>query len=54
VEELVLLAKSLRPLPEKWHGLKDKKRAIDSVTLTLSSMLMSKKFSWPGLKLFGL
>jgi len=23
VEELTLLAKSLRPLPEKWHGLKD-------------------------------
>ncbi len=23
VEELILLAKSLRPLPEKWHGLKD-------------------------------
>lgn len=23
VEELVLLAKSLRPLPEKWHGLRD-------------------------------
>ncbi len=24
VEELTLLTKSLRPLPEKWHGLKDK------------------------------
>lgn len=24
VENLTLLAKSLRPLPEKWHGLKDK------------------------------
>jgi lysyl-tRNA synthetase class 2 len=24
VEKLVLLSKSLRPLPEKWHGLKDK------------------------------
>lgn len=24
VKELVLLAKSLRPLPEKWHGLQDK------------------------------
>ncbi len=24
VEKLTLLAKSLRPLPEKWHGLKDK------------------------------
>jgi len=23
VEDLILLAKSLRPLPEKWHGLKD-------------------------------
>ena len=23
VEELVMLTKSLRPLPEKWHGLKD-------------------------------
>lgn len=23
IQELVLLAKSLRPLPEKWHGLKD-------------------------------
>jgi len=23
VKELILLAKSLRPLPEKWHGLKD-------------------------------
>ena len=23
IEELTLLAKSLRPLPEKWHGLKD-------------------------------
>ena len=23
VQEMVLLAKSLHPLPEKWHGLKD-------------------------------
>lgn len=26
VEEFVLLAKALRPLPEKWHGLRDKEQ----------------------------
>ena len=26
VEEFALLAKALRPLPEKWHGLRDKER----------------------------
>ncbi len=36
VEKLVLLAKSLRPLPEKWHGLKDvelryRKRYLDLI-----------------------
>jgi lysyl-tRNA synthetase class 2 len=37
VEELTLLAKSLRPLPEKWHGLKDietryRQRYVDLVS----------------------
>ena len=36
VEQLTLLAKSLRPLPEKWHGLKDveiryRKRYVDLI-----------------------
>ncbi len=36
VKELVLLSKSLRPLPEKWHGLKDndlryRKRYLDLI-----------------------
>jgi len=36
VRELTLLAKSLRPLPEKWHGLKDvetryRQRALDLI-----------------------
>ena len=37
VEEFMLLAKSLRPLPEKWHGLKDvelryRQRYLDLIT----------------------
>lgn len=37
VKELVMLSKSLRPLPEKWHGLKDKeliyrKRYLELIT----------------------
>ena len=37
VEEFVMLAKSLRPLPEKWHGLKDieiryRKRYLDLIS----------------------
>lgn len=37
VRELTLLAKSLRPLPEKWHGLKDvetryRQRALDFIS----------------------
>ncbi|MFC2079661.1 lysine--tRNA ligase [Candidatus Bipolaricaulota bacterium] len=37
VDELVLLSKSIRPLPEKWHGLKDieirhRHRALDLIS----------------------
>jgi lysyl-tRNA synthetase class 2 len=36
VERLELLSKSLRPLPEKWHGLKDPETASASATPTSS------------------
>jgi lysyl-tRNA synthetase class 2 len=45
VEELKFLAKSLRPLPEKWHGLKDietryRKRYLDLIVNNESSDLL--------------
>jgi lysyl-tRNA synthetase class 2 len=36
VESLELLAKSLRPLPEKWHGLRTRRPASASATPTCS------------------
>jgi lysyl-tRNA synthetase class II len=32
--KLRLLTKSLRPLPEKWHGLSDRRCATGSATST--------------------
>jgi len=34
VKSFAFLAKSLRPLPEKWHGLKDVETRYGSATST--------------------
>src|SRR5436190_18013052 len=49
VHELELLAKSLRPLPEKWHGLQDiearyRQRYLDLVTNDQSRAIFAKRF----------
>ncbi|PYL85737.1 MAG: lysine--tRNA ligase [Verrucomicrobia bacterium] len=49
VHELELLAKSLRPLPEKWHGLQDiearyRQRYLDLVTNDQSRAVFTKRF----------
>src|SRR5436189_2767413 len=49
VHELELLAKSLRPLPEKWHGLQDiearyRQRYLDLVTNDQSRAVFAKRF----------
>ncbi|MEO0205369.1 MAG: lysine--tRNA ligase [candidate division WOR-3 bacterium] len=48
VEKFVLLAKSLRPLPEKWHGLKDieiryRKRYLDLISNTEVREIFKKR-----------
>lgn len=47
-EELVLLAKALRPLPEKWHGLRDvetryRERALDFVANPRAREILIKR-----------
>src|SRR5947208_1857563 len=49
VHELELLAKSLRPLPEKWHGLQDiearyRQRYLDLITNDQSRAVFAKRF----------
>jgi len=49
VHKLELLAKSLRPLPEKWHGLQDiearyRQRYLDLVTNDQSRAVFAKRF----------
>src|SRR5437899_5901968 len=49
VHELELLAKSLRPLPEKWHGLQDiearyRQRYLDLITNGQSRAVFAKRF----------
>src|SRR5205823_6638354 len=49
VHELELLAKSLRPLPEKWHGLQDiearyRQRYLDLHTNDQSRAVFTKRF----------
>jgi len=49
VHELELLAKSLRPLPEKWHGLQNiearyRQRYLDLVTNDQSRAVFAKRF----------
>jgi len=49
VHELELLAKSLRPLPEKWHGLQNiearyRQRYLDLVTNDQSRAVFTKRF----------
>src|SRR6266699_297495 len=49
VHKLELLAKSLRPLPEKWHGLQDievryRQRYLDLITNDQSRAVFSKRF----------
>ncbi len=48
VEEFKLLSKSLRPLPEKWHGLKDKElkyrqRYLDLIANPQTKMVFEKR-----------
>jgi len=48
VEEFKLLSKSLRPLPEKWHGLKDKElkyrqRYLDLIANPQTRMVFEKR-----------
>ncbi len=47
-QELVVLAKSLRPLPEKWHGLKDvetryRQRALDLIANEKTRRILEKR-----------
>src|SRR5438874_1862165 len=49
VHKLELLAKSLRPLPEKWHGLQDiearyRQRYLDLITNDESRAIFAKRF----------
>jgi len=49
VHKLQLLAKSLRPLPEKWHGLQDiearyRQRYLDLITNDQSRAVFAKRF----------
>jgi len=49
VEEFVLLSKALRPLPEKWHGLKDpelryRKRYLDLISNPKVKEIFIKRF----------
>src|SRR6267142_2443083 len=49
VHKLELLAKSLRPLPEKWHGLQDiearyRQRYLDLITNDQSRAIFAKRF----------
>src|SRR5436853_3489623 len=49
VHKLELLAKSLRPLPEKWHGLQDiearyRQRYLDLITSDQSRAVFAKRF----------
>jgi lysyl-tRNA synthetase, class II len=49
VHKLELLAKSLRPLPEKWHGLQDiearyRQRYLDLITNDQSRSVFAKRF----------
>jgi lysyl-tRNA synthetase, class II len=49
VQKLELLAKSLRPLPEKWHGLQDiearyRQRYLDLITNDQSRAVFAKRF----------
>src|SRR5205814_5546650 len=49
VRKLELLAKSLRPLPEKWHGLQDiearyRQRYLDLITNDQSRAVFAKRF----------
>jgi lysyl-tRNA synthetase class 2 len=49
VHKLELLAKSLRPLPEKWHGLQDiearyRQRYLDLITNDQSRAVFTKRF----------
>ena len=49
VHKLKLLAKSLRPLPEKWHGLQDiearyRQRYLDLITNDQSRAVFAKRF----------
>src|SRR5438874_2380411 len=49
VRKLELLAKSLRPLPEKWHGLQDiearyRQRYLDLITNDESRAIFAKRF----------
>jgi lysyl-tRNA synthetase class 2 len=48
VEEFTMLCKALRPLPEKWHGLKDietryRKRYLDLITNPVQRELFKKR-----------
>ncbi len=43
VEEFELLSKSLRPLPEKWHGLQDKELRYRQRYLDLTANLQTRK-----------
>ena len=49
VQKLEVLAKSLRPLPEKWHGLQDvearyRQRYLDLITNDQSRAIFTKRF----------
>src|SRR5438270_1468692 len=49
VHQLKVLAKSLRPLPEKWHGLQDiearyRQRYLDLITNDQSRAIFAKRF----------
>src|SRR5438132_12413367 len=49
LNKLELLAKSLRPLPEKWHGLQDiearyRQRYLDLITNDQSRAVFAKRF----------
>ncbi|HEX8099761.1 MAG TPA: lysine--tRNA ligase [Actinomycetota bacterium] len=43
VDELVLLTKALRPLPEKWHGLRDPEARLRRRYLDLATNLESRR-----------
>ena len=57
VKDLFILSKSLKPLPDKWHGLKDveekfRKRYLDLLNPEIKEMFVKKSKFWQTIRTF--